>query len=93
MRVTHADGAGQAACPIPALHAAILEALSTALDHLTAPRHLGLLLYLSLLLQVILLGAHAVFFIECRCIAQPLLWLAVSANGHTCSTDHCEQGR
>ena len=34
---------------VPALHAAATKALSAALQHLTAPRHLGLLLYLPLL--------------------------------------------
>jgi hypothetical protein len=41
---------------MPALHAAASRALDAALYHLTAPRHLGLLLHLSLLAYLTLLG-------------------------------------
>ncbi len=42
---------------MPALHAAATKALSAALQHLTAPRHLGLYLYLPLLAQFSVLSA------------------------------------
>ena len=41
-----------------ALHTTILGALCTAVDHLTGPRHLGLLLCLPLIAQFTLRGAH-----------------------------------
>lgn len=47
---------GGPACRVPALRAAILGAFCTATEHLTAPRHLGPLLYLSLLAEIIMLG-------------------------------------
>ena len=41
-----------------ALHTTVLGALCTAVDHLTGPRHLGLLLCLPLIAQFTLRGAH-----------------------------------
>lgn len=58
-----AGEAGRPACRAPALRAAILGALSTATEHLTAPRHLRPLLYLSTLAQVIVQG------VLCTCLA------------------------
>jgi hypothetical protein len=52
-----ADSAACAAAGVPALHAAATKALSAALQHLKAPQHLGLLLYLPLLAQFSVLSA------------------------------------
>ena len=52
-----ADQASRIAAGVPALHAASTKALHAALQRLTAPRHLGLLLYLLPLVHFTLLGA------------------------------------
>ena len=52
-----ADRASRAAAGVPALHAVITKALSAALEHLTSPRHLELLLFLSLLADYTRQGA------------------------------------
>ena len=53
-----ADQASRIAAGVPALHAASTKALHAALQRLTAPRHLGLLLYLLPLVHFTLLGAR-----------------------------------
>jgi hypothetical protein len=45
----HADSAGGAAARMPAVHAAVMRALNSCLDNLNAPRHLGLLQFMSVL--------------------------------------------
>lgn len=53
-----ADPLGFGAAAVVALHTTALGALCTAVDHLTGPRHLGLLLCLPLIAKTTLRGAH-----------------------------------
>lgn len=48
---------GRDTAGVPALFAATTTALSTALEHLAAPRHVGLMVYLPKLAQCALQGA------------------------------------
>ena len=52
------DDAARAAAGLAALHATVTRALSSALDHLTASRHIGLLFYLSQLTRFTVIGAQ-----------------------------------
>ena len=45
---------------VPALHAAITKTLDTAIKHLPAPRHIGLMYQLSVLSHITMMGARSV---------------------------------
>jgi hypothetical protein len=52
-----ADQEGRPTAGVPALHAATTKALATALEHLAAPRHIGLVVYLPMLALCTVRGA------------------------------------
>ena len=60
------------------LHDAVLRALCTAVRHLKAPRHLGLLMCLPRIAEFTLRGARMVFKLFCRPTAACCVstWLA-----------------